>query len=244
MVKIRTRREAACGSLPQHPISIAMAKEGHVDPSRRWCGEWLVVAAVALAACADATRSERDARTAATSPPSSSLAVYSPSNPQFLDPNGVAADASGNVYVADTLNCTIRKITPAGAVSTLAGSAGSCGRVDATGTAARFDSPMAVAVDTLGNLYVADYGSDSIRKITPAGTVTKLAGGTWGSADGPGSAAQFYSPMGVAVDASGNVYVADTNNYTIRKITSDGVVSTLAGTAGVTGSADGVGAAA
>ena len=143
-------------------------------------------------------------------------------------------DGSGNVYVADTGNNTIRKITPAGVVSTLAGMAGSSGSADGTGSAARFYYPFGVAVDGSGNVYVADTYNNTIRKITPAGVVSTLAGtaGSSGSADGTGSAAQFYYPCGVAVDGSGNVYVADTDNYTIRKITPAGVVSTLAGLAG------------
>jgi len=167
-------------------------------------------------------------------------------NAHFNSPNGVAVDGSGNTYVADTFNHTIRKVTPAGVVTTLAGTPGAFGSADGTGSAARFLSPSGVAVDGSGNVYVADSSSSTIRKITPAGVVTTLAGtplGT-GSADGTGAAARFNSPYGVAVDTSGNVYVADTFNNTIRKITPAGAVSTLAGTAGVTGSADGTGAAA
>jgi streptogramin lyase len=165
---------------------------------------------------------------------------------RFWFPGGVAVDGSGNVYVADLGNNTIRKITPAGVVTTLAGTAGSFGSADGTGSAARFYTPTGVAVDGSGNVYVADYRNHTIRKITPAGVVTTLAGtaGSFGSADGTGSAARFDNPYGVAVDASGNVYVADRNNHTIRKITPAGVVTTLAGTAGSSGSADGTGSAA
>jgi sugar lactone lactonase YvrE len=165
---------------------------------------------------------------------------------QFSSPGGIATDAAGNVYVADSLNYTIRKITPAGVVTTLAGTAGAQGSADGVGVAARFTFPDAIVTDTAGNLYVADGVDNTIRKITPAGVVTTLAGtaGTRGSADGIGAAAQFYSPAGIATDTTGNVYVADTLNYTIRKITPAGAVTTLAGTAGVQGSADGTGAAA
>jgi hypothetical protein len=165
---------------------------------------------------------------------------------RFINPRGVAVDGSGNVYVADTSNSTIRKVTPAGVVTTLAGTAGAFGSADGTGAAARFNSPWGVAVDGSSNVFVADSYNSTIRKITPAGVVTTLAGtaGARGSADGTGAAARFYYPQGVAVDGSGNVYVADTSSYTIRKITPAGVVTTLAGTAGVTGSADGTGAAA
>ena len=165
---------------------------------------------------------------------------------RFDGPYGVAADTAGNVYVADISNSTIRKITPAGEVTTLAGLAGSFGSADGTGSAARFDFPASVAVDRAGTVYVADFSSSTIRKITPAGEVSTLAGlaNNYGSTDGPGSAARFLGPLGVAVDAAGNVYVADNNNHTIRKITPAGVVSTLAGLAEDPGSTDGAGSAA
>ncbi len=160
----------------------------------------------------------------------------------FSEPWGVAVDASGNVYVADTNNRLIRKITPAGEVSTLAGS--SLGNMDGTGTAARFSSPAGIALDTSGNIYVSDRGNHSIRKITPAGVVTTLAGtGSPGSTNGTGTAASFDFPGEVALDASGNVYVADVLNNLIRKITPTGVVSTFAGSGGF-GSNDGTGTAA
>ena len=174
------------------------------------------------------------------------LTVTAAATPGFNRPNGVAIDSAGNVYVADTANHTIRKITPAGVVSTLAGLAGSFGSADGTGSAARFNFPDGVAVDAAGNVYVADSSNNTIRKITPAGVVSTLAGlaGIGGSADGTGSAARFSQPVGVAVDAAGNVYVTDFSNNTIRKITPAGVVSTLAGSASSRGSADGTGSAA
>jgi len=166
------------------------------------------------------------------------------SDARFNVPDGIAVDASGNVYVADRNNNTIRKITPDGVVSTLAGRAGFAGGDDGTGSDARFYWPSGVAVDSAGNVYVADapsfdydtlsyIGGHTIRKITPSGVVTTLAGlaGSSGSADGTGSAARFNEPSGVAVDSAGNVYVADWRNNTIRKITPGGVVSTLAGLA-------------
>lgn len=210
---------------------------------------------------------------------------------RFNFPHSVAVDGAGNVYVADNGNNTIRKITPEGVVTTLAGSAGSTGSTDGAGSAALFDNPLGVAVDGVGNVYVADSGNNTVRKITPAGVVTTIAGtaGTHGLIDGTGGAARFYFPTGVAVDGAGNVYVADTlfnnairkitpagvvttiasgstaqleypygvavdgtgnvyvantYNHTILKITSDGTISTLAGTASGTGSADGTGSAA
>jgi len=161
-------------------------------------------------------------------------------------PWDVAVDAAGNLYISDNFNQTIVKITPAGVVSTLAGLAGSAGSADGAGSAARFSAPTGIAVDAAGNVYVADSNNFTIRKVTPAGVVTTLAGtaGVPGSADGTGSAALFNRPQGVAADSAGTVYVADTNNFTIRKITPAGVVSTLAGLAGNGGSADGTGSAA
>jgi sugar lactone lactonase YvrE len=161
-------------------------------------------------------------------------------------PEDVAVDAAGNLYISDNFNDTIVKITPAGVVSTLAGLKGSAGSADGTGSAALFDRPQGIAVDAGGNVYVADSNNFTIRKITPAGAVSTLAGtaGVAGSADGTGSAALFNRPRGVAVDGAGNVYVADTNSATIRVITPAGVVSTLAGLAGIGGSADGKGSAA
>jgi sugar lactone lactonase YvrE len=149
----------------------------------------------------------------------------------------------GNVFVADEANHTIRKITPAGVVTTFAGLAGNPGSADGVGSAARFNFPFGVAVGRSGNVYVADSLNHTIRKITPDAVVSTLAGlaGSPGSADGTGSAARFSSPTGVAADRDGNVYVADYNNQTIRAITPDGTVSTLAGLAGNSGSADGTG---
>jgi len=126
--------------------------------------------------------------------------------------------------------------------SNFAGLPGANGTNDGTGSAARFNGPYAVAVDSGGNVYVADEMNATIRKITPAGAVRTLAGsaGQIGSADGKGSAASFQNPRGVAVDTAANVYVADTFNHTIRKITSTGMVTTLAGTAGQIGGRRGV----
>jgi len=163
---------------------------------------------------------------------------------RFNGPRGLATDSAGAVYVADAWNHTIRKVTPAGLTSTLAGKAGSTGSADGVGTEARFSyEPRGVATDSTGNVYVADTYNHTIRKITPAGLVSTLAGaaGSKGSEDGKGADARFWAPSSVATDSAGNVYVADTYNHTIRKISASGIVSTLAGTAGMNGSADGVG---
>jgi len=165
---------------------------------------------------------------------------------RFQSPQGIAVDTAGNVYVTEGDQDTIRKITPAGEVSTFAGSAGSPGSADGAGAAARFGGPAGVATDSAGNVYVADGSNHTIRKITPAGVVSTLAGsvGAPGSADGAAAAARFNSPAGIAADSSGNLYVADLGNHTVRMITPAGTVSTLAGTAGIAGSDDGTGAAA
>ena len=142
---------------------------------------------------------------------------------------GLAIDVNDNIYVADAGNNVIRKITPAGDVTTLAGGGpGSASPTDGTGTAATFSGPRGVSVDSAGNVFVADTNYHAIRKITPAGVVTTLAGGLFiGSTDGTGSLASFKFPGGLAVDSSGVIWVADTNNDEIRKVTQGGVVTTF-----------------
>jgi sugar lactone lactonase YvrE len=209
-------------------------------------------------------------------------------------PSALAVDGAGNVYASDLWNLTIRKISAAGVVTTLAGIAGTAGKSDGVGTAASFYMPLGVVVDETGNVYVADgfrgcffvcpKFANTIRKISPTGVVTTFAGtaGSWDSADGVGTAASFsrldslavdasgnifvvdgsavrkitpsgvvttlargfVSPRGVAVDGAGNIYLADGGDATIRRITPEGTVTTLAGTVGVSGTADGIGAAA
>jgi DNA-binding beta-propeller fold protein YncE len=212
---------------------------------------------------------------------------------RLCGPSGVALDASGNLYIADTGNSTVRLRTSSGTVTTLAGLAGTMGTLDGIGAAARFSTPQHLATDGAGNLYVLDLLARSVRKITPAGVVTTLrvaelcptlnapsgiavssdgqtlylsdrgnhvvrrlavASSTLtvlagderfaGSADGTGTAARFYDPSGLALDGAGNLYVADARNHTIRRITPAGVVTTLAGTAGESGTTDGTGVAA
>ncbi len=164
---------------------------------------------------------------------------------RFNYPSGITTDGA-NLYVADTNNSTIRKIViSTGAVSTFAGSAGSNGSADGTGTAARYNYPSGITTDG-ANLYVADTNNSTIRKIVIlTGAVSTIAGsGSYGSADGTGTPATFAAPQGITTDGT-NLYVADTSNQTIRKIViSSGSVSTIAGSAGLTGSADGTGTVA
>jgi sugar lactone lactonase YvrE len=174
----------------------------------------------------------------------------------FRQPYGVAVDSFGNVYVADSGNETIRAITPAGVVTTLAGTAGVVGNLDGTGPLAEFGGPGSITVDGNGNLFVIDALNCNVRMITTGtaqgstpGVVTTVAGPTGeeqvcGYNDGAGTAARFAAPLGIAVDSSDNLYVADQGNQLIRMISPQGVVSTLAGTQGVRGHADGTGLAA
>jgi sugar lactone lactonase YvrE len=170
---------------------------------------------------------------------------------KFNFPNGIAIDSSGNVFVADTLNCLIRKITAGGIVSTFAGGGSGgvfCGYVNGVGTGAWFSTPNSIAIDPVtGNMFVADSDNNLIRKITPGGTVSTFAGGgsasgtASGYAAGTGTSAKFNYPVGIAIDASGNVFVADYINSLIRKITNVGVVSILAGGSGINGYVDATG---
>jgi hypothetical protein len=201
--------------------------------------------------------------------------TYTTANATFYNPYGLAVDAAGNLYIADTYNHQIRKITMStGIVSTFAGS-GVGGHNDATGIEAQFNSPFNITIDSAGNLYVVDSGNRKVRKITPAGKVTTVGGslqlageahgltagndgyvyvadttnhrilkinvstdvvttlagslGNSGSNDGTGTAAKFWNPSGLTMDALGNLYVADRLNHRIRVITPEGVVNTLVG---------------
>jgi len=167
----------------------------------------------------------------------------------FTAPRGLAADGSGSLYVSDYTDMVVYKVTTGGAVSVFAGAIGLSGSADGIGSAARFTRPRGVAVDAAHNVYVTDgYTFSTIRRITPDGNVTTIAGstvqGSDGSTDGPVAIARFNSPDGIAVDAGGVLFIADTSNRTIRKLTPAGIVSTVAGVALSQGTTDGTGAAA
>ena len=168
------------------------------------------------------------------------------STARFHSPHGITLDKAGNFYVADWGNCTIRKISSAGFVTTLAGSPRQCGFVDGTGANARFPSPTAVAVGNSGTIYVADDWINIVRSVSETGVVKTIAGDFShgvGRVDGKSYQAVFGEVNGIAVDASENVYVADgLDSFSIRKIAPNGDVTTLAG--GSRGSADGTGAKA
>lgn len=162
---------------------------------------------------------------------------------RFSNPSGIVVDASGTAYVADSGNHTIREISPAGIVTTIAGQSGVSGYKDGPATNALFNGPTALALDSDGTLYVADSGNYVIRKIVPAGMVSTLAGrpGASGCRDGIGTNAVFAYIGGLALDTNHNLYVADSQNSVIRKVTPAGVVSTWAGKAGSQGFQDGAG---
>lgn len=167
---------------------------------------------------------------------------------QFTRPSGITLDRYGNTYVADSYNYTVRKITPNGVVSTMAGKAGVPGKIDGIREEARFYTPTDVAVDDNGNVFVTDFTNNLIRKITPDGVVSVYAGdpiNASGTTDGPRATARFSWPAGIAIDTAGNLFIADSSNNSIRKISADGIVSTVAGLAGYSGGfKDGTGSGA
>lgn len=168
---------------------------------------------------------------------------------RFRNPHGLCLDGAGNIYVAESGNHLIRKITPAGVVTTLAGLAQTAGTNDGGGGSARFRAPWGIVAANPTSLYVADSGNHAIRKLTFTGSnwmASTLAGygGVSGNANGTGSAARFNAPRDLAIDGSGNLYVADYGNQMIRKVTSSGVVTTIAGAGGSIGALNGAGSSA
>ncbi len=160
----------------------------------------------------------------------------------FNNPHGIAISPQGNIYICDRFNHIIRKISPDGVVSTLAGNPGNLGDIDGQGSSARFYEPWGLCVDADENVYVADTRNNKIRKITPDGTVTTYAGtGNYGTTDGPYNASTFGQPVGIEIDNDGYVYVADHSTHIIRKIDLDQNVITLAGSAFLSGDQDGTG---
>jgi hypothetical protein len=153
------------------------------------------------------------------------------------------------VYVADAWNHTIRKITPAGNVTTLAGLAGHQGAADGTNNKARFNRPASLALDSATNLFVTDSLNHTIRRITPSGVVSTIAGmpGVWGSADGTNNTARFFQPQGIVAVNSSSIFVVDSGNQTLRNISASGtnwIVTTVAGLFGIVGNNIGTGTAA
>jgi sugar lactone lactonase YvrE len=151
---------------------------------------------------------------------------------QLSGPQGVAVDSVGNIYIVDTFNHRIRKVTPAGIISTVAGkgTSGFSGD-DGPATAARLSFPRAMAVDSAGNLYISDGFNDRIRKVTPAGIISTVAGkgpARYSGDKGRAIESQI-TPTGVAVDSAENLFIADTSNNRIRKVTPAGIISTVAG---------------
>ncbi|HEV7232135.1 MAG TPA: T9SS type A sorting domain-containing protein [Bacteroidia bacterium] len=149
------------------------------------------------------------------------------------DPNGIAVDGSGNIFVADPNNACVRKIDPAGNISSFAGN-GTRGNTGDGGpaSAALLVNPMGVAVDQAGNVYIADYTDNKIRKVNTSGIITTIAGtgiAGFSGDNGPAGSAQLAHPIAVATDGAGNVYIADNYNYRLRKINAAGIINTIAG---------------
>lgn len=164
---------------------------------------------------------------------------------RFNGPLGLAVDAASTIFVADFGNSTIRRISANGTVITLAGLAGVRGKTDGPPTVARFAAPRGIALDRIGNRYVTDWSNSTIRLITLDNHVQTVSGGTSGSRDSIGTAAQFMAPWGIAIDPAGNLFVTDSVANTVRRISAvDRFTSTLAGSPTVKGSADGLRAAA
>ncbi|HEY5913521.1 MAG TPA: hypothetical protein VJA21_23280 [Verrucomicrobiae bacterium] len=155
-------------------------------------------------------------------------------NATFSGPSGVALDGAGNLFIADAGNNRIRKVTPDGLISTVAGTGfGSFGGDGGPATKATLATPFGLAFDSLGNLFIAESRNDRVRKVSPDGLITTVAGNTNSGYSGDGVAAtntSLYSPAGVAVDPAGNLFIADVNNHRIRQVNTNGIIATVAGT--------------
>jgi sugar lactone lactonase YvrE len=154
---------------------------------------------------------------------------------QLRSVDGLAVDRQGNVYIADSANYRVRKLSPGGTISTFAGKGGAGGALGDGGqaTAARLGAPRSVAVDGQGNVYIADYNAHRVRMVRPNGTITTFAGtgqASFSGDGGPAAAARLYAPAAVAVDGQGNVYIVDSYNQRVRKVSTDGRITTIAGT--------------
>jgi DNA-binding beta-propeller fold protein YncE len=229
------------GTVPNSTAIIGVALDSYVNPTKLYVtnADNQTLQVVDLATNAVTTLAGLT-NTAGTADGTGSVA-------RFYEPFGIALSGT-DFYVADTNNHTLRKLTTAGVVSTVAGTAGTYGSVDGTGTAANFNTPKSLVGDGGTNLYVADSFNHIIRKVViSTGVVSTIAGygGTTGTADGAGSAAKFNEPFGITYDATGtNLYVTDTVNQLIRQVTPGGVVTTWAGTVSTRGTTDAIGTTA
>lgn len=161
-------------------------------------------------------------------------------NAKFSAPVGITIDNAGNLYITDHVNHKIRKITPNGLVTTIAGS--TSGFADGIGNVAKFDFPDGIEIDATGNLFISDLLNNKIRKVSSTGQVSTIAGSTQGLADGQGVNAKFYGLRSSTIDAAGNLYVVESRNNKVRKISPTGLVTTVAGSS--SGFTDGNGASA
>jgi len=206
----------------------------------------------ANASCAGQSKATSAAVLTVTIPPSGTATMIELpvglSRPAGLfKPSGIEIDAAGVAYIVDSFRSSIRRLAVDGTMTTIAGLPNNVsGSADGTGTAAGFSRPRGIALAADGTLYVADSGNHTIRKITTAGVVTTLAGtaGSAGSADGVGAVARFRTPFGITFGSDGALYVSDSLNFTIRRVALDGTVTTIAGTAGSSGTTDATGSAA
>jgi uncharacterized protein (TIGR03437 family) len=166
--------------------------------------------------------------------------LFTPRGPEYFVPKGLAVDAAGALYIADDGSNRVRKVSPAGIITTVAGGGTGSPGAGGAATSTMLSYPLGLAIDSVGNLYVADHDSSRVQQISPGGIVTTVAGnGTLGYSGDGGSAtsAQLNEPIGVAIDNAGNLYIAERGNSTIRRVSPAGIITTVAGngTRGVSG---------